>query len=99
MSGKDRPESVLRGMAHRHYQDRAEGDGGTTEFALTRTILRGDDLLVFVSGLLKLPDLNGTAYDYAIRGITPGYDGDSNRVKFNVAPAPGATIIFFTAAG
>jgi len=99
MSGKDRPRNVLDGMAHRHYQDWATGDGVTTEFPLTHTVLRGDDVFVYVSGILKRPSTRGTAYDYAIRGLTAGYAGDSNRVKFTVAPAPGAPIAFISAAG
>lgn len=99
MSGKDRPRGVLDGMAHRHYQDSAVGDGTTTEFPLSHTILRADDLLVFVGGLHKILSARGTANDYAIRGLTAGYAGDSNRVKFTVAPAPGTHIVFFTAAG
>jgi hypothetical protein len=99
MSGKDRPRNVLDGMIHRHYQDWAVGDGATTEFPLSHTVLRGEDVLVFVSGIAKRPSQSGTAYDYAIRGITPGYNGDTNRIKFTVPPAPGAPILFFSAAG
>lgn len=99
MSGKDRPRGQLDGMIHKHYQAWTTGNGVLTEYPLAKTVLRGDDLLVFVGGILKRPSESGVAFDYAIRGITAGYAGDSNRVKFTVAPGVGVTIAFYTAAG
>lgn len=98
-SAKGRPQSEINSISHRHYHDHAEGDGVTTEFPLLRTVLREPDVAVYVSGLLKLIDLRGVVNDYAIRGLTPGYPGDSNMVKFTVPPAPNAPIIFISSAG
>lgn len=97
MSGKDRPIGMLNSMAHRHYQVWVTGTAAT-EYDLTKTVLRPDDLLVFVSGALKRPAAHGTTNDYAIRGLTPGYPGDSNRVKFAVAPN-GLAVCFYVAGG
>lgn len=99
MSGKSRSRSTLDGMAHRHYQDWATGDGVAVEFPLTHTVLRGDDVQVYLNGAIKRPAAGGVAHDYAIRGITAGYPGDSNRIKFAAAPGGGATILFVVAAG
>lgn len=97
MSGKDRPRNVLDAMAHRHYQQWLTGTAAV-EYALDRTVLRIDDLFVFVSGALKRPSAAGTAFDYQVRGLTPGYAGDSNRVKFSVAPN-GLAVCFLVAGG
>lgn len=97
MSAKDRPRGVLDSMAHKHYTLWVTGTVAT-EYDIGKTILRVDDLLVFVSGALQRPALNGTANDYAVRGLTPGYGGDSNRVKFTVAPN-GLAVGFYVAAG
>ena len=97
MSGKDRPRNVLDAMAHRHYAVWLTGTAAT-EYDLGKTVLRLDDVIVFVSGALKRPADRGTANDYAIRGITPGYPGDSNRVKFVAAPN-GLAVCFYVAAG
>jgi hypothetical protein len=72
---------------HQHYTQWFVGDGAKTEFLLEKTYEQFEDLDVFVDGLLKRPDVPGTAYDYQLRGLTSGYDGEKNAVKFNVAPA------------
>lgn len=99
MGAKSRSAITLTAMAHRHYQTPAVGDGATVEFALSHSLLRGDDLNVYVAGLLMHPAVPGAANDYAIRGLTPGYVGDSNRVKFTAAPALAAKIMFIVAGG
>lgn len=70
----------------RQYRTWATGNGATTEFALGKTVKRVEDLLVFVDGKLQRPAENGTAHQYSVRGLTPGYDGDKNMVKFTAAP-------------
>jgi len=99
MAGKNRDRGTLDAMAHRHYQSPATGDGTTVEFALPHSILRQDDVVVYVAGALMTPALQGTPNDYAVRGITPGYAGDKNRIKFTSAPSNGAKIMFITAGG
>lgn len=91
---KGRSPQQLLGMAHKHYLQWATGDGAEDEFALEVTVLRLENVRVYVSGVLMRPDDRGTAYDYAVRGLTPGYEGDSNRVRFTAAPANGADIAF-----
>lgn len=95
MSGaKSRSPETLGAMAHRHYTGAATGDGATVEFALPKTLDRVEDLHVFVAGLRKrVSDVNG-AHDYAVRGLTPGYSGDKNYVKFTSAPGNGTDILF-----
>lgn len=80
------------GRFHRHYGQWFTGDGAATEFRLDKTIGKDADVLVFVAGALKRPDENGTAHDYRIRGVTGGYAGDRNTIKFAAAPAAGAAI-------
>lgn len=88
------PQEQLNNLAHRRYVTWASGDGATTQFALPKNVARLDDLLVFVAGLLKRPSAQGTSHDYDVRGVTAGYSGDPNRVRFAVAPANGAAIAF-----
>lgn len=90
-----RTQEQLNSLAHRAYVTWATGDGVTTEFALPKIVARLDDLMVTVAGLVKRPDLNGAAFDYKVRGLTPGYTGDRNFVKFAVAPVAAANIGFF----
>ena len=86
-SGTKDPTSDRTGQRlHQHYDYWFVGDGAKTQFLLTRAFTRADDVLVFVDGAVKRPDLAGTAYDYALRGVTAGYNGDKNAVKFAVAP-------------
>lgn len=91
---KGRPPEQLLGMAHKHYVQWETGDGVADEFALTVTILRLENLKVFLGGILMRPSDRGTAHDYAVRGLTAGYAGDSNRVRFVVPPALGTDIAF-----
>lgn len=99
MGAKDRSAATLSAMAHRHFMDRATGDGVQTEFPLSHALERLDDLLVFVGGAAQLSDLNGTVNQYAVRGITPGYPGDSNFVKFHAAPGAGVAVLFYSLGG
>lgn len=91
---KARAPETLNAMAHRHYQQWVTGDGSTTEFALDVTVLRLEDVKVFRAGLLLRPSDRGTAYDYQVRGLTPGFAGDSNRVRFTAAPGMGVAVCF-----
>lgn len=75
------------GRRHTHYAQWFVGDGVKTEFLLSRTIQRVEDVMVTVDGLVKRPYENGTAYDYQVRGHTAGYGGEKNAIKFAVAPA------------
>lgn len=90
-----RPQDELNNMAHRRYVAWATGDAVKTEFPLPKVVARLDDLVVTVAGLVKRPDLNGAVFDYKVRGLTPGYAGDRNFVKFAAAPAAAAAIGFF----
>lgn len=99
MGTKERSSATMAAMAHRHYQTPFTGDGATVEFALPHTIDRQDDLIVFSAGKLMVAASQGTANDYAVRGFTPGYKGDKNRVKFSSAPGNGVVGVFITAGG
>lgn len=97
---KSRGQATLNGFAHRHYASPVVlGDGHTKEFALPVTVLRTDDVQVFVNGLLQHVATPGAANDYAVRGFTPAYAGDKNRIKFTAAPANNAKIMYYTAGG
>lgn len=90
------PSSQLANAAHRHYQAWATGDGAKTEFALPKTVQRVEQLMVTSEGKVLRPDQDGTTtFDYAVRGITPGYAGDATMVKFHVAPPVNANVGFF----
>jgi hypothetical protein len=89
-----RTQEQLNKVIRQQYQGWATGDGVTTEFPLPKKVGRLDDLCVIVAGLDKRPSDKGTAYDFKVRGITAGYDGDTNMVKFTAAPAAGADIKF-----
>ncbi len=82
----------LNGMAHKHYRQYHTGDGATTEFDIGGTVGRVEDLMVFVAGLLQRGNDGATAYDFSVRGLSAGYDGDSNRIRFAAAPAGAARI-------
>lgn len=71
---------------HQHYAQWFVGDGVKVEFALARTYGRVEDVDAYVDGALKRPDESGVVYDYKLRGLTSGYDGERNTVKFAVAP-------------
>ncbi len=97
---KGRSTEDIIGMAHRHHQSwNSTGDGETTEFALPVTVLRLDDLMVYLGDVLMRPSTRGTAYDYAVRGLTAGWAGDTNRVRFTLAPPPGTRITFAAVGG
>lgn len=100
MGAKDRPRNVLDSMAHFHHAAPVvTGDGATVEFALPVTVLRGSDVMVFKNGVLMHEAEPGIANDYAVRGITAGYRGDTNRIKFTAAPGVGAKIKLIAAGG
>ena len=96
---KGRSAEHLFGMAHRHHSQTLSGDGTATEFALAVTVLRTENLSVAVGGILRRIAQPGVPYDYAVRGLTAGYPGDSNRIRFTVAPPPGTIITFATVGG
>lgn len=96
---KGRSLSQLFGMAHKHHTDTIEGDGVKQEFPLPVTVRRLDDLVVSIGGVRLRSSDRGIAYDYAVRGLTAGYAGDSNRVRFTVVPVPGAVITFAAVGG
>lgn len=100
MSGKDRPRNVLDAMAHRHYAPAwVVAIAAQTEFALPITVLRIEDVQVFVDGVLKQVATSAAANDYAVRGLTAGYVGDSNFIKFAAAPGVGAKVAFHVVGG
>lgn len=90
---KGRSQESLLGLAHRHYSVEFTGDGGTTEYALPVTVLRLENVAVYVAGLRQRVSRRGTAYDYQVRGLTAGYDGDSNRIRLTVVPPINSAII------
>jgi hypothetical protein len=86
------PESLL-GLSHRHYTAAFTADGGTDEFALPVTVLRLENVAVYVNGSRKRVAERGTAYDYQVRGLTAGYEGDSNRVRLTAMPGAGQYVL------
>lgn len=92
MGAKDRSHQTIGAMAHRHYRQLLLGDGVTVEFDIGGTVDRVEDLMVFVAGLLQRAQDGPTAYDYAVRGLSDGYNGDKNRIKFGAAPAGAARV-------
>lgn len=76
----------------RQYQAWYTGDGATTEYALPKDLLRPDDLIVTVQGLVQRPADATGAYDYDMRGFRPVFAGQKNRIKFTVAPPVGVHI-------
>lgn len=103
-SGKT--QEALNTLIRRTYQSVAVGDGVADEFPLPITVLRADDLRVYLAGALKRPADSGGAWDYRIRGLhehTPAsstaYPGDSNTIKFTVIPVPNAQIGLVAAGG
>lgn len=100
MPQKDRPREVLDGMIHQHYSTPYTGDGATVEFALPTEVLRLSDIVgVYVAGARLSPATPGVAHDFAVRGLTAGYPGSRNKIKFAVAPALAAKIIIDTVGG
>lgn len=94
MARIDGNEQQVQSRLHQHYSLNAVGDGATVEFFLTKTLLRLADLTVTVGGVQKKVSDRGTPNDYSVRGLTPGYNGSANAVKFAAAPANAAVIIF-----
>lgn len=92
MSATGKTPEQLRGMIHKHYRQFHSGDGATVEFDIGGTVMRVEDLMVFVAGLLQRAKDGATAYDYSVRGLSSGYDGDTNRIRFSAPPAGGARI-------
>lgn len=92
MGAKDRSPITISAMAHKHYRKLHSGDGVTVEFEIGGTVDRVEDIMVFVAGLLQRAQDGPTAYDYAVRGLSSGYDGDKNMIKFAAAPAGAARI-------
>lgn len=76
-----------RAKTHQHYVEWFRGDGAKTEFRLQHHYTRFDDVEVFLNGFLFKPDVSGATEDYKLRGLTPGYAGEKNAVKFASAPA------------
>lgn len=94
MPKSGRTQEQLNNIVHRQYTIWATGDGAKVEFPIDKNVTRLDDLIVKVAGLTLRPADKGTAFDYAVRGVTPGYAGDNNTVKFAAAPALNANICF-----
>lgn len=87
-------QDQVNNRVRQQYTFWATGDGATVEFPIGKNVTRLDDLTVKVAGLTVRPANLGTPFDFSVRGVTPGYDGDNNTVKFTVAPAGGANICF-----
>lgn len=83
---RDGTPDRLNEASHRHYTEWFIADGVKTEFFLSHRVVRLEDIAVYVNGNRYKPDINGTAHDFKIRGITPGYPGDQNAIKFASAP-------------
>src|ERR1043165_7115105 len=106
MSGKGRPQETINSMAHRHYAEPAIGDAthGKVEFSIGQTVYRVEDIMVFVGGRLQRVNDRSGPNDYGIRGLTNDgagspYNGDSNMIKFNVAPADGLHVTILSIGG
>lgn len=93
MSRIEGSESQVATRLHQHYTFAFVGNGATVEYFLTKTISRLENVTVKVAGAQKKVSDRGTANDYSVRGLTPGYLGDRNAIKFAVAPAGGADIL------
>jgi hypothetical protein len=78
---------------HQHYTETFTGDGVKTTFALAHNYSSTHDVQVHVSGGRKRADEPAGAKDYSLRGVTHGFDGDKNMIKFAAAPGAGADIV------
>jgi hypothetical protein len=78
---------------HSHFEIAFVGDGHTKEFFLTKTLGRLQDITVQVAGVRQKQADRGTPNDYSVRGLTPGYTGSANAIKFVVAPPNLADIL------
>lgn len=86
----------INNASHQHYASWQLGTGAQTEFAIDKTVQRLEQLMVTSEGKVLRPDADATTpYDYAVRGITPGYAGDANMVKIHTAPPAAANVGFF----
>ena len=79
--------------AHQHYTETFTGDGAKTVFFLAHNYATSHDVQVHVGGSRKRAAEPGTAHDYSLRGVTSGFDGDKNAIKFGAAPGNGADIV------
>jgi hypothetical protein len=93
-----RTQEALNALAHRHFITWLTGDGVKTEFFLPKAVQRLDDLIVSIGGAIKRPSAAGVVFDYDVRGITPGYPGERNAIRFAAAPAAGVNIGLFQTA-
>jgi hypothetical protein len=83
-AGKIGDNEQAKGVrTHQHYRDDFVGDGVKTVFFLSKSPANSDQVLVFVSGLLKTPAAPGVANDYSLA---------DNKITFTAAPAVGAKI-------
>lgn len=85
-------KSQISQRLHQHYQENFKGDGVTLNFFLVHTIVRLADLTVTVDGVRQRVSDRGVANDFAVRGHTPGFNGDRNAIRFTVAPLAGVDI-------
>jgi len=92
MKGEGTPDRVDNRL-HQHFSEIFVGTGAQTEFFLSRRIESEDFVHVYVGGSRYRPDSRGTAYDFKIRGVTSGYAGEKNAIKFAIAPANLANIV------
>jgi hypothetical protein len=75
-------DDLIATRLHTHWDQWDGGTGTKTVYHLTKTPI---NLKVYISGLLKRPNVPGTAHDYSLSGST---------VTFTVAPANGVDILF-----
>jgi hypothetical protein len=78
---------------HQRYQEHFVGTGARVEFFLKRSVVRPENLAVYVDGVRQRVSERGAAHDYSIRGITAGYSGDRNAIRFVVAPLLNVDVI------
>lgn len=78
---------------HSHFRLPFKGTGAQFEFFLSKTISKLSDVSVIVDGVIQRVSDRGTANDYSVRGLTPGYPGDRNAIKLVVAPLAGVDVL------
>lgn len=91
----EQTQERINSAAHRHYVAWALGNGVKKEFPLPKNVTRLEQLMVVSEGKVLRPQDGAVLYDYAVRGITPGYAGDTNFVKIHTAPPLNANVGFF----
>lgn len=89
----DQTQDRVDNRGHQHYTETFTGDGATTTFFLAHNYGTTHDVQVHVSGSRKRAAEPGAAHDYSLRGVTSGFDGDKNAIKFAAAPANDADIV------